>query len=131
MSKDKDEEEGIPEYLSAADMRNWLQQEIRNAAKAFDLRVREATDFVTAYSAGELTPEQADERQWRYLHRWGEALPGAMAFDHVSDRQILKRIDESRGPYVTPKDLEATYRRAFGGKPQPPDQGPAPHKRSR
>ena len=126
MSKDKDDDKGIPEYLSAADMRDWLSQEIRNATKALELRVRDATDFVTAYSAGELTPEQADERQWRYLHRWGEALPGAMAGDHVTDKQILDRIDASQGEYSSPRELEEHFRERFGPaagrKPKDPEQ---------
>ena len=111
----KHQEEGIPEYLSAADMRDWLRQEIKDSAKAMDLRIREATDFVTAYSAGDITPEQADERQSRYYHRWGESLPGATVGEGISDEQILARIDSVSGPFETPRELSARYRNLFGG----------------
>src|ERR1700683_4740522 len=74
MSKESQGDEA--DYATPQELRSWLSQEIKDMTRAFDLRLREATDLVTAYSLGDLTPEQADERSWRYQHRWGEALPG-------------------------------------------------------
>jgi len=96
-------------------MRDWLHQEIKNSAKALELRVREATDFVTAYSAGEISPEQADERHSHYLHRWGEALPGAFVSQGTTDEQILAKIDSVKKPFVPPREISARYRSLFGG----------------
>ena len=100
MSKDKQDDE--EDYLSPKDMRQWAQQEIKDTTKALELRVRDLTDLVTAYAAGELTPEQADEQQSRYQRRWGEALYGATVGDGVPDDQILARIDAARGRFATP-----------------------------
>jgi hypothetical protein len=85
-----------PGYLSPQDMRSWMRQEIRDAAKAYELRVRDLTEFVTAYALGEITAQQADERNWQYHVRWGEALPGICATDSVTDEQILAAVDETR-----------------------------------
>lgn len=53
-----------------------MRQEIRDLTRAVELRVNELTELVTAYSAGEITPKEADERYMAYHRRWGEALPG-------------------------------------------------------
>ncbi len=107
-----------PDYLSAEDMRIWLGQEIKDAAKAFELRLREATEFATAYALGKLTPKEADERHSRYYHRWGEALPGISASETVTDADILAAIDRASeaaaGAYRTPHDIHATYVARFG-----------------
>jgi hypothetical protein len=91
MSKNTDVH--VSEYSSPQDLRRWLRQEMRDIAKASELRLREATEFVMAYAAGEITPEEADERSSRYHHRWDEALPGVSATDSMTDEQILTAID--------------------------------------
>jgi hypothetical protein len=88
-------------------------------AKAFELRLKEATDLVTAYSLGDLTPEQADERSWRYQHRWGEALSGASVSDGVTDEQILSKIDQTRGKYFSVRESGEKYKALFGKTPGP------------
>jgi hypothetical protein len=75
--------------------------------------VKELSTLATAYSAGELTPEQADEAHSRYYHRWGEALPGASAADGVSDGEIIGKIDKARPPFTTPQESAQRYLRSF------------------
>ncbi len=89
-------------------MNIWAQQQIKDAAKAFELRIREATSLASAYSAGEITPEKASELQSRYYHRWGEALPGVSVTDTMTDKQILADVDKAAefasGPFVSDAD---------------------------
>lgn len=100
------------DHLSPQDMRAWGEQEIRDSAKAHELRVQELTDLMTAYDRREISPEEAAERNWRYQHRWEEALPGASA--QMSDEDILKRIDEARGPLSSLRGIRETYAKNFG-----------------
>ena len=79
--------------LSVKDMQDWLRQEIRDSAKAHELRIKGATEFVTAYSEGKLTSEQAMEALLRHDLRWGEALYGASAAEGKTDEAILNAID--------------------------------------
>jgi hypothetical protein len=82
--------------MSVKDMQSWLQHEIRDSAKAHELRVKGATEFVTAYAEGRLTPEQAEAALVRHDHRWGEALFGASAAEGTPDNEILNAIDRAR-----------------------------------
>lgn len=82
--------------MSVKDMQGWLQEEIRDSAKAHELRVKDATEFVRAYAEGKLSPEQAMERMARHDARWGEALYGTSAIPGLSDEAILKTIDTAR-----------------------------------
>ena len=113
-----------PDYLSPKDMRNWLGREIKDATKALELRVREVTDFVTAYAQGELTPEEADERHSRYYHRWGESLPGVAASETLTDGEILAAIDRSAeatvGVYRTPNEIHRANLSRFGSSARRP-----------
>jgi hypothetical protein len=115
-----------PEYLSPKDMRSWLGREIKDATKALELRLRDATDLVTAYTQGELTPAEADERHSRYYHRWGESLPGATASDTVTDADILAAIDKGAestwGVYRTPQEIHRKYVERFGGSAKRPPE---------
>ena len=63
---------------------------------------KEATDFVTAYVAGKISAEEADEKHWRYQHRWGEALPVHVS-EGISDVQVIAAIDQEAGEYSTPQ----------------------------
>jgi hypothetical protein len=92
-------------------MRLWAQQEIKDVTKAVELRVRELTDLVATYSAGEITPKEADERKDRYEHRWGEALRGCSTGTNVTDEEILAKIDSTRTPYIKPDERQERLRR--------------------
>jgi hypothetical protein len=84
------------EPLSLKDMRQWAEYELKDVAKAAELRTREVNEIVSTYASGQLTPEEATKRCLQYEERWGEALPGATVGDGVSDEAILARIDEAR-----------------------------------
>jgi len=86
------------ENLSTDDVRKWLKQELADLAKAVELRTKEATDLANAYAAGKISPQEAEERLWKYDQRWGEALPGTHVFKGAKDEQILAAIDEARHP---------------------------------
>jgi hypothetical protein len=86
------------EYLSPAEMHQWLEQEISDSAKALELRMKEAASLVTAYFSGEISAQQAAERHWNYQKRWGEALPGTSAIAGLTDQEILATIDRTREP---------------------------------
>jgi hypothetical protein len=89
--------DGEEDYLSVGDIRQWAQREVKEATKALELRKNELTDLVTAYAAGEITPQQADELHSRYCQRWGEALPGVVVLESLTDDQILAMIDRAVG----------------------------------
>jgi len=38
--------------LTPTDLRQWLNQEVRDVMKAAELRIKDATDFVTLYATG-------------------------------------------------------------------------------
>jgi hypothetical protein len=102
----------VPEMLSPQDMQQWLQREISDCTKALELRIKEATAYVSAYAGGQITTEEADERHWRYLQRWGEPLPARGP--KTTDEQIIAAIDEFEGPYTTAKQNRETYKRVYG-----------------
>ena len=110
--KDPNRDNAPEDFLSAEDIRLWVEQEIKNARRALSLRVKELSDLTTAYSKGDLTPEQADEAHSRYYHRWGEALPGATAHETLSDQEILAQVDQAR-PFVGPRKLRELYQKQF------------------
>jgi hypothetical protein len=82
--------------LSVQEMQGWLREEVRDSAKAHELRTKEATQFVEEYATGKLTGEQAMERLVAYDTRWGDVLPDATAAPGVSDEEILRAIDRAR-----------------------------------
>jgi hypothetical protein len=84
------------DFPSPKEMTAWLQREITDTMKAAELRVRDATSFVSAYAAGEITREEAAERSHQFAKRWGDVLPGVGRSEDLSDSEILKRIDETR-----------------------------------
>jgi hypothetical protein len=86
-----------PDYPSPKEMQGWLDREIADITKAMDLRLKDATRFVTAYARGEISADEAAARAYEYSERWGDALPGVARSQGMSDEEILKRIDETRG----------------------------------
>lgn len=105
------------QYLSPKDMRQWAEQEIKDVNKAAELRIREVNEIVRSYSAGEITPEKADELQYKYTCRWGEALRGTNAVEGMTDEKILAAIDGTRRPFVSPRESREQYRKVFGRYP--------------
>jgi hypothetical protein len=104
MANERDSNE--PDYLSAQDIREWVQQEIANTSKAAELRTKELTSLAEDFSAGRISAEKADEKQSLYNHRWGEALPGISVSPSTTDEQIMASIDKTaeavNGPFITP-----------------------------
>ena len=84
------------DIMTPEELKDWLAQEIRDSAKAHELRTKEVTEFVAAYSAGNISAEEAVERFRRYDKRWGEALYGVSAFPGTSDDEIVRAIDAAR-----------------------------------
>jgi hypothetical protein len=93
--------------LSPTDMRRWLSEEIADLTKALQLRFNEASAFVNAYAAGEISAEEAEKRLERYNSRWGEPLPGATASTGLTDQEILAAVDNA-----AQRDLR-TFQRRF------------------
>jgi beta-galactosidase/beta-glucuronidase len=87
---------GITDTLSVREMQDWLKQELLDSSKAHALRAKEATEFVTKYAEGKMTPETAMQKLLDYEIRWGEALYGATAIPGKSDTEILREIDKAR-----------------------------------
>jgi hypothetical protein len=84
------------EDLTPEDMRQWLQQEIRDLSKAVELRMQEATDLVAKYASGKLTREEAMEKWMRYHYRWGESpIPGVTTREGMTNEEILSRLDNA------------------------------------
>ena len=91
-----DDEAKASDLLSVKEMQQWLSQEVRDTAKAHELRLKEANAFVADYASGVLNAEQAQEKLAAYDRRWGEALFGAAAVPGVTDEEIVNRIDRAR-----------------------------------
>jgi hypothetical protein len=96
--------------LSVRDMQEWLKDEVRDSAKAHELRVKDATELVTAYAEGKLTTEQAMERMVQFDHRWGEALFGSAARPGIPNETILQEIDAAREDVATRRIASRTGR---------------------
>ncbi len=79
--------------LTTVEMRQWLQREVREVLKATELRVKDATEIVTAYAVGDLTPQAAMERFDQYNKRWNEPIPGIVTSEGMTDDEILQRRD--------------------------------------
>jgi hypothetical protein len=105
------------ELLTAEELADWSEQEIRDSIKAMKLRVCEAMELSTAYSLGKITADQANERFFRYEHRWREALPGTNAAPEAKDEAILAAIDEARGPYSSRRQIRERYEKRFSNRP--------------
>jgi hypothetical protein len=88
-----DESEVDTDEMTPAYMREWLESEVQEVMKAAHLRIKDATDFVTRFAAGELSAAEANERYRTYFFRWPEALPGVSPHPEMSDEQIVERMD--------------------------------------
>ena len=84
--------------LTPEDMQQWLEQELRDLTKALELRVQDATELVTAYAVGKLTPREATARFLRYSARWGDAILGVRVESGLTNDEILRRLDEKNLP---------------------------------
>ena len=111
------DDEGSKDFLTPKEIQQWADREIADATKALELRKNEVTEIARAYTAGEITPEKADELHSRYSQRWGESLPGTSVGDGRSDEQILADIDKAAGRAITPRELNERYRKTFERKP--------------
>jgi len=85
-----------PYQLTVEGMRGWLEREKADVAKATELRIAEATNFVEAFARKEISQDELENRTYEYSRRWGEALPGVGRSRSLSDEEILKRIDATR-----------------------------------
>jgi phage repressor protein C with HTH and peptisase S24 domain len=82
------------DILTPAEMRKWLTDEIRDRKREHELREKEATEFVTAYEEGKITPSEADERFYEHSKRWGEAFKGYLSTtEGLSDEEVLRRYE--------------------------------------
>jgi len=97
----EDELRQAGDTLSVKDLRNYLDYETTCLTKATELRLRELGGIVTAYAAGELTPQKAMERFDQYQKRWGEALPGVWRVHGVTDEEIVAKIDGTPTKHTT------------------------------
>jgi hypothetical protein len=98
------------ETISLPEMRKWADYELKDVAKAAELRIREVNGIVNDYASGQITAEQATERHRQYESRWGEALPGATVGDGVPDDAILAKIDTWRRTQETRRKDSARVR---------------------
>jgi hypothetical protein len=96
MVKEQGSEQEDASFPSPKAMSSWLDQEIADIHKAAELRIRDATRFVTAYSRGDITPEETEQHNYAYSQRWGDVVPGVTRTEGLQDEEILKRLDETR-----------------------------------
>lgn len=92
--------ENIPpasDTLSVSDMKNVFEDETRDIMRAASLRIQDLAEIVHSYAGGELNPEQAMERYYRYADKWGDdILPGfTRSTQNVSDAEIKKVMNEA------------------------------------
>jgi hypothetical protein len=83
--------------LTPAQMVQWLQQEIRDISRSAELRIQDATDFVTAYATGALSEEQMSNRLSIYHDRWGDSpIPGVLTDGKMTNEEIIRRLDNAQ-----------------------------------
>ncbi len=84
------------ETLTKEDMQQWLTNEIRYLMKTTEMRVRDATQFVSAYALGKLTPEAAMDRLTLYESRWGDCPSGPSdPSQGLSDEEVLRDVERT------------------------------------
>jgi hypothetical protein len=92
----EEKQAGQEDFPDPKGMQRWLEGEIARVQKASELRLGEATKFVNEYARGEISANEAAERNFQYANRWGDALPGIAGTHGVSDEEILRKLDEAR-----------------------------------
>lgn len=96
MVKDKRPKGENWSFLDAEEMSEWLKDEISDIRRAAELRIKDATDFVTAYAGG-ISRKKAEDLFFAYTQRWGDVIPGVgYPPEDMSDEQILETLDENR-----------------------------------
>lgn len=81
--------------ITPADMVSWLKQELRDLSRATQLRTQDAVDFVTAFATGRISEKEVTERLSVYGSRWGDAIPGLMTTENMTNEEIIRRLDGS------------------------------------
>ena len=99
--------------ISREDLELWLRQETADCNKALELRLKEAASIVSAYSSGQLSPQEANERYWQYIHRWGEALPGTHVGGNETDEEIVVLIDLAQGKAPSLAETKLAYEKVI------------------
>jgi len=84
------------DFPSPQEMEGWLQREIADIKRAAELRIKDATAFVTAYSKGQISQDEAGERSCQYSRRWGEPIFGVFRSEGLNDDELLKQLDDAR-----------------------------------
>ena len=85
------------DYLTVKDSKAWLEQELRDLARAHRLRVEEATFLTTEYEAGRLSAREAEEHMAEYIDKWGDSpVPGVATTDNMTDREVFQKMDDHR-----------------------------------
>jgi hypothetical protein len=84
------------DFSSPEAMRGWLEREIADIRRAAELRIKDATRFVSAYASGEISAQEVENHSLAYEDRWGDVLPGVMRTQGLSDEEILARLDKAR-----------------------------------
>ena len=116
MVQGKGEEQEDWSFPDPKGMQGWLEREIADIHKAAELRIKDATRFVNDYARGEITADEAAERNYAYSQRWGDVLPGVMRTGSMTDEEILKALDETR------VKQGLITKRVAGGKKGGPDE---------
>ncbi len=96
------------DVYTPAELRQWLEREVRDVMKAAELRMKDASDFVTAYAVGEISDKEAAERMARYNNRWRESILGVTVEEGMSNEEILRLRDQAAA--TPPKDWARSSR---------------------
>ncbi len=84
-------------FPDAEGMSVWLKDEISDIRRAAELRIKDATEFVTAYVRGATSRRQAEDHCFHYSQRWGDVIRGVgNPPADMSDEQILKTLEAKR-----------------------------------
>ena len=84
------------DHLTPDEMLDWLRREVIAVNKEAQLRVDDATKFVTEYARGSMSADEANDRFLRYGSRWGDALEGIHKVEGRTDQDILAEMDRAR-----------------------------------